>query len=260
MGRRALVHASMRGSDEDIVAVTNAVIAEYNTLRDEIARFQEQQKQIIQAGFATLVGIAAAAAAIISQGHGIQAGLHAQGLDLVLMAVSLIYLILSCLFAESIHRINDPAKYIHQQLRPQFGQLTEVSLWGWEAHLASERRRRLEGRRFQPLIHRLLEHIRWVALIVPIGFVLVIFWQFTLLNTGLGRIGFAVSGLTFLLSIFLGVHNREGLDVVRAAETEDQFDPISADAPALSRWAAIVRLRRAPRDPAAGRDGAVPPV
>lgn len=32
MARGASVRRSMRGSDEDIVAVTNAVIAEYNTL------------------------------------------------------------------------------------------------------------------------------------------------------------------------------------------------------------------------------------
>lgn len=170
------------------------------------------------------MGLAAAAAAIISRNQGVETGLNAQVPALVLMAVSLIYFILACLFAESIHRINDPAKYIHQHLRPQFRKLTDVTLWDWEEHLASQRRGRPHGSRFQQASHRMLDHIRWVALIVPIAFVLLTFWEFALFRTRLGVTAFIVSGVTFIFSIVVRLHTREGLDVVPdMAETLDEL-------------------------------------
>ena len=157
--------APMLGTGHDIASVASALVAEYNSLRCEIGRMHDHQKLITQFGFTVMVGLAAAAATLLGKPDFVKIPPDAYALALTAIAIN--YLVLTCLYAETIHRINVPARYIHSVLRKQFAELTDgVELWRWEQFLAEYRAGRLpESKRH---IHAPLDWTRWLVFVMPI--------------------------------------------------------------------------------------------
>jgi hypothetical protein len=143
VARRGYVWAplpSLRGTGQDVMAVSNALIAEYTALRAEIGRFQDHGNVLMQFTFATLVGVATVLAAIASRGDVRHLPGYPRVFAFALGAAPSVYFVLACSYSHSIHTINTNARYIEQVLRVKFEQIAGVAVWDWEQFLAAERR------------------------------------------------------------------------------------------------------------------------
>jgi hypothetical protein len=197
----------------DVLAVSWALIAEYNTLRAEIGRFQDHQKLIMQFAFAILVGLAAAVAAALDKGISPDSPSYARLYAFTLGFIAFVYFMLACLYAESIYRINVPARYIDSFLRGTFQGITGVEVWHWEQFLAIDRNG--VSQRRDPTVHALLDRVQWMVFIGPALGCIVAFWAIPgLMSASIGRACLLASCLFLVLTLVLAAVTTEGRGVV----------------------------------------------
>jgi peptidoglycan/LPS O-acetylase OafA/YrhL len=203
---------SLRGSHEDITSVTNALVAEYNSLRSEIGRFQDHQKMVMQFAFTILAGLIATVGAGVGSSNVGALDRFTPLLSFVLGAVALSYFLLACLFADSIHRMNLAAQYIDSWLRPCFQEVTEVLVWDWEQFLAEHRSTVWTGS-LNRFLHGVLDQVRWLVFVGPMALCIVAFALIpTLLGTDIGRWSFGACCASLVLTIVVARFSAERLE------------------------------------------------
>ena len=213
----------MRGGDPPHAAtlpsiMTNAMVAEYNSLRTEIGRFQDHQKMVMQFAFTILAGLIATVGAAVGSSNLGTIERFTPLLSFVLGAVALSYFLLACLFADSIHRMNLAAQYIDTWLRPCFQEVTEVLVWDWEQFLA-QHRSTVWTAGLNTFLHGLLDQVRWLVFMGPMALCIVAFVITpSLLGNDIGRWSFAASIASLVLTVVVARYSAERL-------TADQLMP-----------------------------------
>lgn len=143
-----------------MVAISNALVAEYTASRAEIGRFQDHGNFLMQFTFAILIGIATVAGTIITRGDATHIPGYPRLFAFALGAIPVVYFVLACSYSHSIHMINTNARYIEQVLRVKFEQISGVAVLDWERFLAVERQRAMS-----PI--NVLFWLRWLLFLGP---------------------------------------------------------------------------------------------
>lgn len=214
---------TLRGTRDDIASVTSALVAEYNSLRTEIGRFQDHQKMVMQFAFTILAGLIATVGAAVGSSNLGTIERFTPLLSFVLGAVALSYFLLACLFADSIHRMNLAAQYIDTWLRPCFQEVTDVLVWDWEQFLA-QHRSTVWTKSLPTFVHGLLDQVRWLVFIAPMALCVVAFViSPSLLDNVIGRWSFGASITSLVLTIIVARYSAERL-------APDQLMPTAPEA------------------------------
>jgi hypothetical protein len=218
---------TLRGTRDDIASVASALVAEYNSLRTEIGRFQDHQKMVMQFAFTILAGLIATVGAAVGSSNLGTIERFTPLLSFVLGAVALSYFLLACLFADSIHRMNLAAQYIDTWLRPCFQEVTEVLVWDWEQFLAHHRST-VWTAGLNTFVHGMLDQVRWLVFMAPMALCIVAFVITpSLLGTDIGRWSFGATIVSLALTIVVARFSAERL-------TEDQLMPAAVASPTTS--------------------------
>lgn len=140
-----------------------AILAEYNVLRNEIDSYHHHQNEIINFLIAIIVGVFG----II----GIQDanGKYIEKLDVVFLLLPIICLILACLYTDRTIRIIRIADYLHNYVRVQVNQIVQAKTFQWEIY---KRKTKL----FDKRITFILDKIRWTIFFVPSVVSIIIFF------------------------------------------------------------------------------------
>ncbi len=152
--------------------LTAMVVAEYQTLRVEIGRFQDHQQQTLNFGFLVLAAIVAGLGSVLAgSAHPLVQVLR--DYHLVFLVVPLIFLFLGALFAERTIRIMRVGDYLDREVRQLVKEVLNKDVLRWEDHRRSPR---LFAKRVFRVISlgRLLDIVRWVGFIGPIGLSLIL--------------------------------------------------------------------------------------
>lgn len=131
-----------------------AILTEYNVLRNEIDSYHHHQNEIVNFLIAIIVGVFG----II----GIQDvnGNFIEKLDLVFLLLPVICMILACLYTDRTIRIIRIADYLHNYVRPQTNQIVQGNTFQWEIY---KRKTKIFNKR----ITFVLDKIRWAIFFVP---------------------------------------------------------------------------------------------
>lgn len=131
-----------------------AILAEYNILRNEIDSYHHHQNEIINFLIAIIVGVFG----II----GIQDanGKYIEKLNIVFLLLPIICLILACLYTDRTIRIIRIADYLHNYVRLQANQIVQGNTFQWEIY---KRKTKI----FDKRITFILDKIRWTIFFVP---------------------------------------------------------------------------------------------
>jgi hypothetical protein len=142
-------------ANQELVAVTNIFIAEYNSLRCEIGRLQDHQKQLVQFALLILVAPASALAAL---------GSNRVLAQLLLLVLPILYATLGIMYSERTAKILVAADYIDRRLRPELVAVvgSNFKLWEWEDH-------RRHNALYNRGLLRLLDVARWLVFLLPAG-------------------------------------------------------------------------------------------
>jgi hypothetical protein len=210
---------TLRGTRDDLASVTNALVAEYNSLRSEIGRFQDHQKMVMQFAFTILAGLIATVGAAVGSSNLGAMERFTPLLSFVLGGVALAYFLLACLFADTIHRINLAAQYIDSWLRPCFQEVTEVLVWDWEQFLA-QHRSTVWTAGLHTFVHGILDQVRWLVFMAPMALCIVAFVITpSLLGPAIGRWSFGASCISLALTILIARYSAERLTADRLMAT-----------------------------------------
>jgi len=208
--------------NQRFAATSAAVLAEFETLRAEIGRFQNRMQLIVQSAFAVLVGLVTAAAVTVSAGSGDRILRNPLLVTFILVAVALTYFLLACLYAQSTATINNAAHYIHSRLRPQLIRLTGVPAWDWEVFLAA--RRRGIGAEAGPIVlyPLLVWCFPWLIFISPMVLVAAVFWILNrvLLTSLFGWLSLLLVLLLIVFGLLVAALTRGGRGVVEMSREE----------------------------------------
>jgi len=131
------------------------MLAEYTSLRGEIGRFQDHQKEIMN--FATVLILALAT---------VTATLHENQPNLIraiLFVIPWAFFLLAAAYSERTAKLLLAADYIHKELRPEISRAIGADVWHWE----NFKRRALT---YDRLIAWLLDKSRWLVFLVPVLF------------------------------------------------------------------------------------------
>jgi hypothetical protein len=187
----------------DLAAAVTVLVAEYTSLREEIGRHQEHQKEILQFGYAILPITGTIAVAILGRSTA-----DLRPYTFGLLAFPLIYGLLAALFTDRTFRLMWVGDYLHNHLRPRMVAALGLNVWQWEEY---RRTSRWFGR---PAV-MLLDKARWLAFIGPslgclLAFVVVTglkvpWWQ---------EAWFVIDVIVFFLTVWLAfffVHEAAGV-------------------------------------------------
>lgn len=160
-----------------------AILAEYNVLRNEIDSYHHHQNEIINFLIAIIVG----AFGII----GIQDanGKNFEGLDLVFLLLPVICSILACLYTDKTIRIIRIADYLHNYVRLQVNQIVHGNTFQWEIY---KRKTMLFNKR----ITFILDKIRWTIFFIPSTISMTLFFY---------HAKFPLSPFQIILSVLAGI-------------------------------------------------------
>ncbi len=136
-------------------SAVDVMLAEYKSLREEVGRFQDHQKEIMN--FATVLILALAT---------VTATLRENQPNLVraiLFFIPWAFFLLAAAYSERTAKLLLAADYIHNALRPEITRAIGADVWQWE----NFKRRALT---YDRLIAWLLDKSRWLVFVVPVLF------------------------------------------------------------------------------------------
>lgn len=180
--RRSLpaTSASNPAADAATAVVGSAIVAEFNALRLEITDLERHEKLSLQLALTLLVAIIAATVAI--SGGTVNRLVAVGAAPLILAAIAVIFCLLACHAIHAELRIALAARYVNDELRPQFRDLTGVDVWRWETYLHKQRQRTESARHANRLI-RVLDYTRWLVYLLPMAACLATFAVLPTLRT-----------------------------------------------------------------------------
>lgn len=144
-------------SDNDIAV--DFYLAEYNSLRDEINLYHQQQKQLMY--FALLL-IASFLGFISTKIQWIK------GNDLILLAIPPFFIVLGMMFADRTVRIIRIAHYLDADLKSRINNLININVLNWEDY---KRNTTIVNKK----IAKILDQVRWFIFLFPSFLILIIY-------------------------------------------------------------------------------------
>lgn len=225
---RRIVHLSNRPpsqdpsacrSDSEIELIGAALIAEYEVLREEIGRYQDHQKQIMNFAFIVLAATLALTQPLFSESS--ESGESGEGSRAILLYFPVVFAMLSGLYSDRTIRILRLAGYINNHLRRKLSSLLSFHVWQWEVY----KRSRPPGS--HPFAYA-LDKIRWLVFVVPgAGSTGLYFWLGGDLESWRARCGLVVSALSILASVLVMFLAEETKGV--ATRDEPSLDALDHD-------------------------------
>jgi hypothetical protein len=207
---------SARRSDSEIELIGAALIAEYEVLREEIGRYQDHQKQIMNFAFIVVAATLALAQPLFSDSS--ESG---EGSRAILLYFPVIFAMLSGLYSDRTIRILRLAGYINNHLRRKLSSLLSFHVWQWEVY----KRSRPPGS--HPFAYA-LDKIRWLVFVLPgAGSTGLYFWLGGDLESWRARCGLVVSALSILASVLVMFLAEETKGV--ATQDEPSLDALDHD-------------------------------
>jgi hypothetical protein len=193
------------------------MLAEYHSLRREIGRFQNHQKDIMNVAAGTLLALAAPAAA--AEGHR-EIALA------ILFFIPWIYMLLAGAYTDRTLKILLPAGYIHRELRPKVNKLVDGEVWDWENY------KRSPGD-VDRHVFWAMDKFRWLVFVIPalLGSAAFIYLSWPQSRTDAlsasSAIAIALTQLPVAIAFYVMFVADEGTGVFGACETYFRPEPLS---------------------------------
>ncbi|MFD4737714.1 hypothetical protein ACFWNR_15700 [Streptomyces virginiae] len=205
----------------ELELIGSALIAEYEVLREEIGRYQDHQKQIMNFAFMVSAAMIALAQPLFSD-----TGPKGDDVRSILLYFSPLFAMLAGLYSDRTIRILRLAGYINNHLRRKLSSLVSMHLWQWEVYKTS----RVRGG--HPFAYA-LDKIRWLVFILPgAGSVGLYFWLGGNLSGARSWFGLGVSALGLAAAVLIMFLAEETKGVATLDETDlDTLDHSLVRAP-----------------------------
>ncbi|MFF4577618.1 hypothetical protein ACFY15_04315 [Streptomyces sp. NPDC001373] len=179
-------------SDAELELIGAALIAEYEVLREEIGRYQDHQKQIMNFAFMVSAAMAALAQPLFND-----SGPKAENIRSVLLYFPPLFAMLAGLYSDRTIRILRLAGYINNHLRRKLASLVSMHVWQWEVYKGSR------ARGGHPFAYT-LDKVRWLVFVLPgVGSAGLYFWLGGNLAGWRSRFGLAVSVLGVAAAVLI---------------------------------------------------------
>jgi hypothetical protein len=148
-------------------AALKMILAEYQSLRVEIGRFQDHQQQILSFGFLVFAAVAAGIGSALASSAQLSLDEALRRYHLVLLISPLVYLFLAALFAERTIRILRVGDYLDHEVRSEASSIVARDVLRWEDY-------RRSPRLFSSPFARALDLSRWLEFVAPIALCIIL--------------------------------------------------------------------------------------
>jgi len=192
-------------------ALERVLLAEYRSLREEIGRFQDHQKEIMNFAYVVVLALATAAAAVHDNPKLFRP---------ILFFIPWAYFLLAAAYTDRTLKILLPADYIHNELRHKLRDALGIDGWGWENF---KRRATV----FDRQMVWTLDKSRWLVFVVPAAFGAAFFTYKSWPPTGPNGLWIAADLLALALGFYVMFIVDEAAGIYEACDSIFRPEPLS---------------------------------
>ncbi len=200
---------------EDLLGISEILIAEYNVLRKEIDLCHEHQKEIMNFLFLVFIAMVSLLGFLITTEMS-------NIVSIIFLIFPLIFSLLSLIYTDRTVHILRLADYIHNVLRKKINKICGEKVWQWETY-------KKHTPPFTKKLTLILDKSRWLIFLFP-SIISIIFFFVLMYNEILTYLYFALPLIIFdfIISSFsiysmLGVEETTGIEN-REIENLDDFE------------------------------------